>query len=144
MSEGSWIFGVICGIIISLATVPYAVCYARYDNFELHDAYISEVKQTIPIAIREYLKNKPWDSFFIKIFKAQSATEDLASKIAEHIVESMVREEGPDPPSKKRKTPLCLMLQADRVFVRTKNYHQRGATNYDTGDLTIQVRTGKN
>jgi hypothetical protein len=94
MSEGSWIFGVICGIIISLATVPYAVCYARYDNFELHDAYISEVKQTIPIAIREYLKNKPWDSFFIKIFKAQSATEDLASKIAEHIVESMVREEG--------------------------------------------------
>ena len=30
------------------------------------------------------------------------------------------------------------MLEADRVFVRTKNYHQRGATNYDTGNLKYE------
>ena len=36
------------------------------------------------------------------------------------------------------------MAQADRVFVRTKNYHQRGETKYDTRRITIQVRKRKN
>ena len=49
----------------------------------------------------------------------------------------------PNPPSKKIKTPLRLMAQADRVFVRTKNYHQRGEINYDTRRNTIQVRRRK-
>ncbi len=40
---------------------------------------------------------------------------------------------------KKRKTPLSLTRQADRVFVIAKTYHQRGETEYVTGCITIQV-----
>jgi hypothetical protein len=50
----------------------------------------------------------------------------------------------PNPPSKKIKTSLCLMNQADRMVLIEQNYHQRGETKYDTRHITIQVRRRKN
>ncbi len=46
---------------------------------------------------------------------------------------------NPNPPPKKRKTPLRLMNQADRMFSTKKTFHQRGATEYVTRRVTIQV-----
>jgi hypothetical protein len=42
----------------------------------------------------------------------------------------------PNPPSKKIKTSLCLIAQADRMFLPRKNYHQRGAINMTQGVLS--------
>ena len=93
MSEVSWFVGVICGIIISVASVPFAVSYARYQDFDLQKAYISEVKKTIPYAIREYLKDRPWHSFFLKYFTVQSTAEEIGAELAEVAIKEIVPEE---------------------------------------------------
>lgn len=92
MSGTSWFVGVICGIVICIASIPYTVSYARYQDFNLRKAYTAEVKKTIPYAVREYLKNKPWHAFFIKYFQAQPDAEEFGAKMAAHIIKYLIPE----------------------------------------------------
>ena len=86
----SWLFGIVCGIIICIASVPFTVSYARYQAFDLKEAYTYEVQKTIPYALREYLKDKPWHAFAIKYFKAQTKVEEFGAEKAGEAIKNIV------------------------------------------------------
>ena len=94
MSEGTWVFGAVCGIAFSVGAIPFAASYVRYKDFDLCEAYTTEVKQTMPSAIRKYMIGKPVDGFIINLLSAQPAVEEFASQTAGSIVRRVVRKEG--------------------------------------------------
>lgn len=90
----SWLFGVACGIAIGVAAVPFGVSYVRYQHLNLCDAYAAEAAQTIPHVVREYLIDKPLDSFMLNLLEMQRSLERAGVEFSEELVAQLVEENG--------------------------------------------------